>query len=373
MRKNLISYIAPSAPATRRPAAGDEWFLRPEIGFTPNWYHQILGIDFGEKWHTDPRYRYKTILEMREELRRRFPGTRIGRTDEPDFPPDLLTGVYGACSIAAIYGIPIIYSKNNWPVSAHKFLNDREADSLVSPGLDENPHFQELMSQADQIQAIAGKIEGFINWQGVLNNAHRLRGQELFTDMMINPERALRIFDCVSNTMIEAAERLQKRQMDTGVEVGFITLSNCLVNMVSPEEYAAMLLPFDQRIAAVFRIAGVHNCAWNANPYLESYRRIREIGYLDMGIESDLAKAKSLFPDTRRAIMYTPMDLANKSMKQLKSDAVQIAMDYGPCDIVVADIEAGTPDEKIGAFYQICREISIKSPQLLNPEDFGSS
>ena len=38
----LISYIAPGAPATRRPAAGGEARLRPEIGFTPLWYRTAL-------------------------------------------------------------------------------------------------------------------------------------------------------------------------------------------------------------------------------------------------------------------------------------------------------------------------------------------
>ena len=42
----LISYIALGAPATRRPASGDLPWLRPEIGFTPNWYHKALNIDF---------------------------------------------------------------------------------------------------------------------------------------------------------------------------------------------------------------------------------------------------------------------------------------------------------------------------------------
>ena len=66
----LISYIAPGAPATRRPATGDEPFVRPEIGFTPRWYRQILGIDFSEQWHTDPAYRKETIRRMKEELAR---------------------------------------------------------------------------------------------------------------------------------------------------------------------------------------------------------------------------------------------------------------------------------------------------------------
>jgi len=106
----LISYIAPAAPATRQPATGSEPFLRPEIGFTPNWYRTAIGIDFGRRWHTDPAYRCETLLVMRGELKRRFPETRIGGIDRPDKPLDMLTGTYGCNSVAAIYGIPIIYA-----------------------------------------------------------------------------------------------------------------------------------------------------------------------------------------------------------------------------------------------------------------------
>ena len=85
----LFSYIAPAAPGTRRPAQGDEAFVRPEIGFAPSWYRQCLDIDFGERWHTDVAYRRETVLLMRAELKRRFPGTRIGGIDRPDRPLDL--------------------------------------------------------------------------------------------------------------------------------------------------------------------------------------------------------------------------------------------------------------------------------------------
>ena len=79
----LISYIAPGAPATRRPAAGNEPFLRPEIGFTPTWYRQHLDINFGERFHTDPAYRRDCVVKMRAELKRRFPRTQIGGIDQP--------------------------------------------------------------------------------------------------------------------------------------------------------------------------------------------------------------------------------------------------------------------------------------------------
>ncbi len=52
----LVSYIALGAPATRRPVFEVLPFLRPEIGFTPKWFHNALDIGFGEKWHTGDEF-----------------------------------------------------------------------------------------------------------------------------------------------------------------------------------------------------------------------------------------------------------------------------------------------------------------------------
>jgi hypothetical protein len=56
--------------------------------------------------------------------------------------------------------------------------------------------------------------------------------------------------------------------------------------------------------------------------------------------------------------MYTPMDVANKTSEQIKNDMELIAKKYGPCDIVAADIEHGTPDEKVLELIKICNDIS---------------
>jgi hypothetical protein len=54
------------------------------------------------------------------------------------------------------------------------------------------------------------------------------------------------------------------------------------------------------------------------------------------------------------------MDVANKSSEEIKNDMEYIAAKYGPCDIVAADIEYGTPDEKVMELIKICRKISEK-------------
>jgi len=68
--------------------------------------------------------------------------------------------------------------KEQWPASEHQYLNDDETDKLVPPDLDQNIFFQTLMEQVDWIGNHEGKISGFMNWQGVLNNAQQISNLE---------------------------------------------------------------------------------------------------------------------------------------------------------------------------------------------------
>jgi hypothetical protein len=342
----------------RRPATGREPYLRPEIGFTPRWFQQQLGIDFDAEWHTSPKFRRAFLIAARHRLRQLFPGTAIGGIDRPDQPLDLLTGTFGACTISAIYGIPIEFAANNWPTAAKQYLSDEAADQLAPPDLTTNLFFQKLLAQLDQIAQLEGPILGYINWQGVLNNAHRLRGEALFLDLIENPARAAHLFQCVVKTMRDASRAIFQRQRQSGVTTTFWTVSNCLVNLISADFYRKYLLPHDIQFAQRFNCLGVHNCAWNANPYLAAYAEIPHVAYIDMGIESDLAKARRLFPNARRAIMYPPFDLTQKSSAELHADLVHIAREYGPCDLVAADIDVETPLERVRELVQRCAEIS---------------
>jgi hypothetical protein len=356
--RQLISYIAPAAPATRRPEIGNEPFLRPEIGFTPNWFRTATGIDFGAKWHNEPEYRRQMLPVMHSEVKRRLPGTTIGSIDNHGKPLDLLTGTYGCVSVAAIYGIPILYAEDKWPKSERSYLSDNEIDNLEPPDFERNRFFQELMTQVSWIASNEGRIEGFINFQGILNNAYRLRGGKIFYDIIDSPQRCCHLFECICTTMIDAAKLLYKQQLQSGVNIDFFTVSNCMVNMVSPEQYRDMLLPFDQKIAETFGCIGIHNCSWNADAYIDDYASIPNVGYIDMGIESNLVRAREVFPHARRALMYRPTDLANKSPDTIEADLEKIAHLYAPCDVIVADIEINTPDERIMAFLKLCDRIN---------------
>ncbi|HEO70067.1 MAG TPA: hypothetical protein ENN80_02315 [Candidatus Hydrogenedentes bacterium] len=348
----LRSYIAPAAPATRAPCDGSESHLRVEFGFTPRWFHERCGIDFSERWHTDPLYRGETVEQMRRELERCLPERGLIGNG----PPANLDGVHGALTVALLFGIPARYCVDNWPAAEHAYLDPGQVAALEVPDIENAPAFAQILEQMDVIEKACGRIEGYLNWQGVLNNAYRLRGPEIFSDIVLDPGLTHHLFEVLARTMIAGMQYVYARQAETGFVVRHATVSNCLVNMVSPETYRAHLMPYDRMIADAFDHFGIHNCAWNVDPYIADYARFPLLGYVDMGLESDLARARRLCPDARRALMYKPTDLADKPLEAIRADLERIRRELSPCDIVMADIDAHIPDDRVRAFARLAEQ-----------------
>ncbi len=334
--------------------------MRAEVGFTPQWYRHFCDLEFGERWHADPDLRMHGWERICAQLRRRFPGRNIGGC-EADTPPDLLTGTYGGCVVSSIYGQGIQYWENNWPAATHDGeLADAQANTLEPPNLASNALFTNILKQMDRIEQLTGTIRGFLNWQGVLNTAFRLRGNQIFMDMIDEPERARRIFRCVADTMLDGYRRVHERQRAAGTDYQFGTTGNCVVNMISPKHYEEFLLPFDLKLRSAFKNFGIHNCAWSVTPYIEAYARVPDLGYIDMGLASDLPAVKRMFPDARRNVLYTAMDMMNKSEAQIRNDFERIAHELGPCDLGLPNMELGVTDERILFALNLCEELSSR-------------
>jgi len=357
----LRSYIPIGAPARREVADGTESDMRVSLGFVPGWYHQRCGIDFSEKWHKDPLYRYESLVKMKKELCHRFPSVSYWNEDNKD---DLATisGCYGAYVISMVFGFPLLYGEDRWPEidNKKKKLSVEEIEKLDVNKILSSPFVEEIFHQMDIIEAEWGKIHGYLNWQGVLNNAFHLRGEDIFTDFYNRPNLVHHFFSIISDLMIRLAQRVQRRQGESGFYVNHFCVSNCTVNMVSPQIYREFLLPYDKKIAESFERFGVHTCNWDVTPYLEEIKNLPKVGYLDMGIMSDLKKVKKMFPDTRRAVMYSPVRLQEVSLNELKKDMEKIYIELSPCDIVMADVEATTDDKRVNELLDICRSLELE-------------
>lgn len=332
--------------------------MRVSLGFEPGWFHDRCGVDFSERWHRDPLYRHETLERMQAELCRAFPEVSYWKLGaEADLAT--LSGCFGAYVIPAVFGVPLRYARDRWPVLAPSTaLSIAQVERLATDRLLGGPFVGELFDQMEAIERRWGRIHGYPNWQGVLNNAFHLRGQQIFTDLVDRPDLAHHLFSTICDVMVELARTVQARQRSSGFHVDQLCVSNCTVNMISPPMYRRFILPRDKRIAEAFERFGVHTCNWNVTPYLGALRELPKVGYLDMGMESDMVKAKELFPDARRAVLYSPVKLRAATAEEIEADMARIHRELAPCDIVMADIPADTPDERVKHLLRICRRLT---------------
>ncbi len=358
-KHQLRYYISLSAPPTRTPVDGTESFIRPEIGFNPSWFHKFCDIDFSRQWHIDPEYRLQSYEKMRNEIKRRFPGRNIGGILN-DQPPDLLTGVYGAAVISAVFGQQLEYYPDKWPAYKGDYLSDEDTAALKVIDWNRNPVFEDILRQLEIIENLTGSVRGFLNWQGVLNMAFRLRGQQIFIDLIVNPSLAHHLFEVIAESLIQGIKAIYARQKQSEIQYEFASIGNCVVNMLSPQQYSTHVLPFDLKIRSEFKHFGIHNCAWNVDPYIEAYATVPNLGYIDMGLASDLNKIRELLPHARRNVLYTCMDLVNKPQEEIRNDIERIAQELAPCDIGLPDLEMDVPDDRVIMILDWCEEMTDK-------------
>ena len=356
MIRQLRSHIPIAAPARREAADGTEPPLRIVLGFEPRWFHVRCGVDFGERWHRDPEYRRATLLSMRAELQRAFPCTSQWSGEEAR-DVNTIAGCFGVGVMPAVFGMPLRFYPDRWPhpEPGHE-LSDAAIEALDPARLLASPFVTELLEQVEAIEGRRGPVYGDLNWQGVLNTAFHLRGQQIFIDMLERPGFAARLFDVIAETTIGLARMVQQRQRQSGFAIDWMCVSNCTLSMISPAMYRRMLLPLDARIARAFERFGVHTCNWDATPYLSALRELPCVGYIDMGAETRLATAKALFPEARRAVLFTPGKLAETvgAIEWMQ----RIWRELSPCDVVVADIPWDMPDASANEFLRLAQGIS---------------
>ncbi len=353
----LRNHIPIAAPARREPVDGTESDMRVSLGFEPKWFHNRCGVEFLENWHKTPTVRYRSLKRMKEELVKAFPKVPYWNLSKNN---DLFTisGCYGAYVIPHAFGIPLVYAPDRWPVLKEgEKLDVQEIERLDSNKILKSHVVEDLFNQMDVIEREWGVIHGYLNWQGILNNAFNIRGQDIFLDIYDKPNFVHRFFSLICEVMIRFAKIVQERQRRSGFYINQLSVSNCVVNMISPEQYREFVYPYDRRIAISFERFGVHTCNWDITPYIEVLEKLPKLGYLDMGIMSDMPRIRRLFPDTRRAVMYSPTALHAASRERIKRDMEKIYNELSPCDVVMADVRWDTEDIKVNELLEICRNL----------------
>jgi len=356
--KQLRGYIPPSAPLNWEPVKGDEPPIRAGFSFTINWFHKRAGIDYSERYHTDPVYRYECLKKMKAHIAESFPDAAYYREhDESECAT--VSGIFGVCLVGMVYGLNPVFYKNNWPgIKPEDHFSVEKIKKLKPFDLENNAVVGHVLEQMEIIEKNWGLIDGYINYQGVVNNAFKIRGTDIFYDMVEDPGLVHFLFEHITDTMINLAHLLQRRQRESNFHIDSLSTSNCVINMISPEYYEEFVLPYDIRLSKAFDVFGMHSCNWVLDPYIEGFKQIENLGYVDFGFKSDLDKIRHEFPDARLHVFYSADNLINKSPEEQEADVKKIYKALGDCDLSVPDIELTVPDEVVSRFVSITENVT---------------
>lgn len=367
MDTRLRNHIPLAGPATREPCDGSESPLRVSLGFTPKWYRDRLGVDFGEAWHLDPGFRRESLVRMKELLHDEFPEVDYFAPDGGQ-PCDTISGAFGIMLMSSCYGLPIAWRADNWPDAAGgAHIPKEEIEAILARGPFDfgrpsslpggGATVRSLFSQIDQIERRGVPVHGYLNYQGILNVALKVRGNDLFTDLFDDPDFASRLMAHIARAIGDLSRRVQARQRASGYAIDLLSMSNCVMSMVSPAQYEEFVLPLDLALSANYPRFGIHTCNWVIDPYADSLRKIPKMGYIDTGMDSDLARVRRLFPDARRAVLYSPGALESNDASRIAADFERVARDYAPCDIVLADLETTIPSARVREALAMAEEL----------------
>jgi len=340
------------------------------VSFSPDWFAARMGLDMGERWHTDPVYRRESFVAMAGALNAEFPRLRPG--GNPEGIRGGISQVHTCAPVAALFGQQVLYAREAWPENQRVLLGDAAADALEVPDFGASPLFVDLMRQMDVIEREWGAVDGELNYQGVLNTAFRLRGEAIFTDMLAAPARAHHVLEVVCTTTMRFVDAVHARQARSGVLKDYFVTGNCVVNMVSEGHYREFVMPCDRRLSEHYPCFGVHNCGWKVDPYARAYSEIRPLDYLDFGIQSDLELLHALFPRAALAVILNPDDVLGRTREAVRASLVRLRDALGACRIILGSLDGRTPSAEVQRFFDAVASVwEVPVEQLVPPPHFG--
>ena len=161
--------------------------LPVDIVFHPDWWHKNAGISFDESFFYDPRRRVEDERKMEQVLYERFGSLGLGEDHLKDLPQIGAVHLASGYLLSEMLGCKVEYYDDAPPqvICAHRESLDFEVEDAF-----QSRAFRRLVDLVDGLKAKYGYVVGDINWGGVLNLAIDVRGEEIFTDMVMEPEKA---------------------------------------------------------------------------------------------------------------------------------------------------------------------------------------
>lgn len=341
--------------------------LPVDVVFHPSWWHKNAGISFDEDFFYDPRRRVDDERRMEQELYERFGNLGLGEDHGKDLPQIGAVHLASGYLLSEMLGCKVEYYEDAPPqvICAHRDTLDMEVRDAF-----ESAAFRRLVDLMDRLKAKYGYVVGDINWGGVLNLAIDVRGDEIFTDMTLEPEKAAVFFRKIAEVIDRFVWFIQSNTGSSSISVNrsarlfdypVAIHSECSHTMISEEDYRRFFLPIDQEWSLRHRPYGIHYCGKDPHRMAKAFAEIERLTFLDVGWGGDVALLRRHLPETFFNIRLNPVDIQKYTYEELQRNITERVLASGPdltkTGICCVNMDKEVSDQRIREIFQVAEAL----------------
>jgi hypothetical protein len=315
------------------------------------WLAQALGIKFNYDYYFDPYHRHRIDAQCQEYTRVTFPDLAIiysesnaGRAEYISSNQVLVGGIQPNMILGMLLGADFVPNDEFDPDISINCLKDAGPEDLppVKSLLDHKivKQFDEqiLKIKSDTssdlcvIPPFFWDNSGRIFLHGVMTSAQKFFGENIFVDMLADPERCHTIMAWMADAYIVLAEHFSQiaEFPITSVHVG--ECSSCMIDVDSFDQF---VVPQTSQIGKALGPLRFHSCGCSTH-LVKSVQQITNIVTLDTGGETSIADIREAFGnDFPVSIAPMAVDLSAKTSKPVLDWAQRIVEENGNGDLKI--------------------------------------
>jgi hypothetical protein len=278
--------------------------LPVDIVLHPSWWHRHEGIAFDEDFFYHPARRVEAERRMERALYERWGRFGLGEGHDKDLP--VIGPLHLACGglNSEMLGCRVLYSEDAPPQVVPA---DLDAPRISPEAAFASPAYRRYQRLLDALKTRYGYLCGDIGWNGVLNTALDLRGQDFFLDVVDQPEQAARFVADIAAVVDRFSRDMRQATGSTSISVNRNVRhiaqpvhlhSECSHVMIAVELYERFLMDIDVQWNRRYRPYGIHYCGHDPHRYAEAFARLPQLDFLDVGWGGDVARLRRHLPHT---------------------------------------------------------------------------
>jgi hypothetical protein len=348
-------------------------YLPVDIVLAPEWWNKNEKITFDKDFFFHPARRVEEEQRMEKVLYERWGRFGLGQHKDEKRPEIGAVHLAAGFLLSEMLGCEVDYKEAHPP---QVIALNQEDLSLNQEEVFKSVPFKKLMSLWEELKKKHGYLTGDINWGGVLNLAMDLRGEHILMDMMMTPEDAKLFFHKVAGVIETFTSAIQKETGTTSISVNrgvrhfkqpVFLHSECSHTMISSEDYENYLLPFDIRWSKK-RPFGVHYCGPDPHRMAESFAKIPNLDFLDLGWGGDVKLLRKHLPDTFFNIRLSPVEIVRQTPDELRETIIQLVTDSGNpllTGICCINMDDTVSDDRIDTIFKTAEELRSNYQNIL--------